>query len=126
MDNAFIYINNIKFPYPSRDSGLQTVSTFVDSARTADGVMRGERIGRDVSKIELQWSALKPDVWAKMLREFEKFIFTVKYIDMVKNDWVTRTFYVGDRTAQPFLIDKTTNKPTWYLNCKANIIDVGM
>lgn len=125
MANGFIYINGVAFPYPDKDSGLQQVSTLVDSARTADGVMRGERIGRDVGKIELTWSVLTPETWSKMLQIFQNFTFSVRYIDMVTNDWVTRKFYVGDRSAQPFLVDPETNRPKYYLQCKANIIDVG-
>jgi hypothetical protein len=125
LANGFIYINGVAFPYPSRDSGLQQVSTLVDSARTADGVMRGERIGRDMGKIELTWAKLTPEEWSSMLRQFSNFTFSVRYIDMVTNDWVTRKFYVGDRSAQPFLVDPVTNRPKYYLQCKANIIDVG-
>lgn len=125
MANGFIYINEVAFPYPDKDSGLQQVSTIVDSARTADGVMRGERIGRDMGKIELTWSVLTPETWSKMLQIFQNFTFSVRYIDMVTNDWVTRKFYVGDRSAQPFLVDPETNRPKYYLQCKANIIDVG-
>ena len=125
MANGFIYINGVAFPYPDKDSGLQQVSTLVDSARTADGVMRGERIGRDMRKIELTWSVLTPETWSKMLQIFQNFTFSVRYIDMVTNDWVTRKFYVGDRSAQPFLVDPETNRPKYYLQCKANIIDVG-
>lgn len=125
MDNGFVYINGKPFPYPSRDSGLQTVVTLVDNARAADGSMRGEKIGRDQSKVELMWSALTPEQWSEMLQEFDKFEFTIRYIDMVTNDWITRTFYVGDRSAKPYLIDPITNRPKWYLNCKANVIDTG-
>ncbi len=125
MANGFIYINNVAFPYPDRESGLQQISTIVDSARTADGVMRGERVGRDMGKIELTWNVLTPEVWSQMLQQFNGFTFSVRYIDMVSNDWVTRTFYVGDRSARPFMVDPETNKPKYYLDCKANIIDVG-
>ena len=125
MANGFIYINNVAFPYPDRESGLQQISTIVDSARTADGVMRGERVGRDMGKIELTWNVLTPEVWSQMLQQFNEFTFSVRYIDMVSNDWVTRTFYVGDRSARPFMVDPETNKPKYYLDCKANIIDVG-
>lgn len=125
MANGFIYINNVAFPYPDRESGLQQISTIVDSARTADGVMRGERVGRDMGKIELTWNVLTPEVWSQMLQQFNGFTFSVRYIDMVANDWVTRTFYVGDRSAKPFMVDPETNKPKYYLDCKANIIDVG-
>lgn len=125
MADGFIYINGTAFPYPDKESGLQQVSTLVNSARTADGVMRGEKIGRDVAKIELTWNVLTPEVWSRMLQIFNNFTFTVKYIDMVTNDWATRTFYVGDRSARPFLVDPATNRPRYYVDCKANIIDVG-
>lgn len=124
--NGFVYINDVAFPYPDKDSGLQTVSTLVDSARTADGVMRGEKIGRDQGKIEMTWNVLTPEEWARMLRIFDaNFTFTIRYISMVTNNWITRTFYVGDRSARPFLIDPATNRPKYYTNCKANVIDVG-
>lgn len=125
LANGFIFINGVAFPYPDRDSGLQQVSTIVNSARTADGVMRGERVGRDMGKIELMWNVLTPEVWSQILQALSSFTFTVRYIDMVTNDWVSRTFYVGDRSAKPFLIDPATNRPKYYLQCKANIIDVG-
>lgn len=124
-NTGFIYINGMAFPYPDKDSGLQQVSTLVNSARTADGVMRGEKIGRDIGKIELVWNVLTPAVWSSMLQQFNNFTFTVRYIDMVTNDWITRTFYVGDRSAKPYLIDVNTNRPKYYVECKANIVDVG-
>ena len=104
---------------------MLTVATLVNSARTADGVMRGEKIGRDQSKIELMWNVLTPEKWSQMLQQFEDFTFTIRYIDMVTNDWVTRRFYVGDRSAKPFLIDPETNRPKYYVQCKANVVDVG-
>lgn len=122
---GFIYINGVAFPYPDRESGLQSVQTIVDSARNANGVMVGERVGRDMGKIELTWSVLTPEMWSQMLQIFSNFTFSLRYLDMVTNDWVTRTFYVGDRSAQPFLCDPETGRPKYYLNCKANVIDVG-
>ena len=125
MANGFIYINEMPFPYPDKDSGLQTIATLVNSARTADGVMRGEKIGRDQSKIELTWNVLTPEVWSAMLAQFDNFYFTCRYIDMRTNDWTTRQFYVGDRSARPFLVDPITNKPKYWVQCKANVVDVG-
>lgn len=125
-DLGFIYINDVPFPYPSKDSGLQTVVTLVNSARTADGVLRGEKIGRDQSKVELTWAILTPDQWSQMLQIFDQnFTFTIRYMDMVSNNWKTRTFYVGDRKAQPYMVDPTTNRPMFYKNCVANVIDTG-
>ncbi len=125
-DLGFIYINDVPFPYPSKDSGLQTVVTLVNSARTADGVLRGEKIGRDQSKVELTWAILTPDQWSQMLQIFDQnFTFTIRYMDMVTNNWKIRTFYVGDRKAQPYMVDPTTNRPMFYKNCVANVIDTG-
>jgi hypothetical protein len=87
--------------------------------------MRGEKIGRDQSKIELTWNVLTPEKWSEMLKQFDNFVFPIEYIDMVTNDWVTRKFYVGDRSAKPYMIDPVTNKPKFYVQCKANVIDVG-
>lgn len=125
--SGFVYIEGIAFPYPDSDSGLQTIATMVDSARTADGVVRGEKIGRDVGKVEMKWNVLPPEVWSAMLKIWdEHFYFTLRYISMKDNDWVERRFYVGDRTAKPFLIDPVTNKPKYYIECKANVVDVGL
>lgn len=123
---GYIYINGEPFPYPSNESGLQTTLTTVDGARMADGVFRGKKIGRDQSKVELTWRVLEPEVWARMLQIFNtSFTFTIRYFDMVRNDWHTRIFYVGDRTAQPFMVDAETGKPKYWQNCKANVIDTG-
>lgn len=126
MYNGFVYINDVEFPYPSHESGLQHTITTVDSARMADGVLRAKKIGRDQSKVELTWSALKAEQWSEMLKIFrDNFYFNIRYFDMVENDWVTRRFYVGDRTAQPFMVDKKTGRPRYWLNCQANVIDTG-
>lgn len=126
MYNGFVYINEVEFPYPSYESGLQTTITTVDSARMADGVLRAKKIGRDQSKVELTWAALTAEQWSKMLKIFkDNFYFNIRYFDMVENDWITRRFYVGDRSAQPFMVDKNTGRPRYWLNCQANVIDTG-
>lgn len=126
MYNGFVYINDEEFPYPSYESGLQTTITTVDSARMADGVLRAKKIGRDQSKVELTWAALTAEQWSKMLKIFkDNFYFNIRYFDMVENDWITRRFYVGDRSAQPFMVDKNTGRPRYWLNCQANVIDTG-
>lgn len=126
MYNGFVYINDEEFPYPSHESGLQTTITTVDSARMADGVLRAKKIGRDQSKVELTWVALTAEQWSKMLKIFkDNFYFNIRYFDMVENDWITRRFYVGDRSAQPFMVDKNTGRPRYWINCQANVIDTG-
>ena len=126
MYNGFVYINDVEFPYPSHESGLQHAITTVDSARMADGVLRAKKIGRDQSKVELTWAALTAEQWSSMLKIFrDNFYFNIRYFDMVENNWITRRFYVGDRTAQPFMVDKKTGRPRYWINCQANVIDTG-
>lgn len=124
-DTGYIYINNVALPYPDKESGALTVSTMVESARTADGVMRGERVGRDLRKIEMTWNVLEANEWSSILQLLNAFKVTVRYYDMVDNTWNTRLMYCSDRTARPYMVNKTTGKPKYYLNCSVNLIDIG-
>lgn len=122
----FAYINDLAVPYPKIGTGNQTVSTFVDAGRTASGVVKGEVVGRNIAKVELVWDMLTPEQWSTMLKEFKRsFYFRFRYIDMETNDWVTRRFYVSDRSANPFMINPETNRPRYWQNCKLNVIDCG-
>ena len=103
---SFITINGTKFPQPRR--GLELLSaTIVDSARNANGVVVGQKVGRDQQKLN------------------NLFFVTVTYPDMVNNRWTTRKMYPGDRTATPYHLDPNTGLPADYINCKVNIIDCG-
>lgn len=117
--------DTLQLPYAAYESGKQTIATVVDQARTADGIVRGSVVAK-ASKIELKWAVLTPSAWAQICRFFDKhFYFNVNYLDMTTNTFKTKKFYVGDRSAQPFIIDTVTGIPTYYLNCEANIIGVG-
>lgn len=117
--------DSIKIPFAAYESGKQTISTMVDQARTADGIVRGSVIAR-ANKIELKWAVLSPEAWANICRFFDKhFYFDARYWDMSANAFRTKTMYVGDRSALPFMINSTTGKPTYYLDCQANIIGIG-
>jgi len=124
--NAFIRINGNSYPQPRRGLNL-IVSTLVDSARNTNGVVVGQKVGRDQQKInDLEWGYLTAEEWSAILKEFDKgFYATITYPDMVNNRWTTRKMYPGDRTATPFHIDENTGLPLDYINCKVNIIDVG-
>lgn len=117
--------DTLQLPYVAYESGKQTIATVVDQARTADGIVRGSVVAK-ASKIELKWAVLTPAIWEQICRFFDKhFYFNCSYLDMTTNTFKTKKFYVGDRSAQPFLIDTVTGIPKYYLNCEANIIGVG-
>lgn len=122
--SAFITINGNAYPAPKRGLNFQ-VSTIVDSARNANGVVVGQIVGREQQKINsLEWPHLSAELWSAILQEFENFYVVVSYPDMVTNTWTTRKMYPGDRSATPLWLDDS-GFPTDYINCKVNLIDVG-
>ena len=128
-DGKFITLtagsDTLQLPFAAYESGKQTIATVVDQARSADGIVRGSVIAK-ASKIELKWAVLTPAKWAQICRFFDKhFYFNATYLDMTTNTFKTKKMYVGDRTAQPFLMDSDSGIPKYYLNCEANIIGVG-
>lgn len=120
-----IKINGKSFPRP--DVGLNfEVATYVDGGKNANGEFIGQKIGRDQYKIDnLQWYMLSASEWSAMLKEFSKFVVTVRFPDMVNNQMITLNMYPGNRTAVPMGEVDTNGLPLYYKNCKVNIIDCG-
>lgn len=121
----FLYINGVALPIPKR--GFTYIcTTTVDSSRNANAQVTGSKVGRDQIKLNnLEWGYLDADTWGRVLREFEKFKVAIKYYDPVKQQWMTRYMYPGDRTFEPFKINTQTGVPISYINCKCNLIDMG-
>lgn len=124
-----IKINGNEYPQPFRGLNGELefqVATIVDSARNANGVVVGQKVGRDQQKLNsLRWAYLDAATWSAILKEFENFFVTVTYPDMVNNAWTTRKMYPGDRSAKPLHVDPETGLPLDYVDCKVNLIDVG-
>ena len=121
---SYIKINGQDLPYPQR--GVQViVSTVVNSGRNADGVVVGQRIGRDQYKINgLEWPWLTASEWQQILTLISGFYFNVTFPDPVSGSARTVTMYCGDRSAEPYWVDEN-GTPTHYRNCKVNLIDTG-
>lgn len=122
--SPFLYINGVALPMPKTGFSY-TVTTTVDSSRNANAQVTGSKVGRDQIKLNnLEWPHLDARTWAKALREFEKFKVSIKYWDPVKQKWMTRYMYPGDRTFEVLKIN-SKGEPTEYINCKCNLIDMG-
>lgn len=121
---SYIIVNGMEFPSPKR--GVKpTVVTMVDAGRNANGTVVGQRVGRDQYKIDnLEWPWLPAETWSKMLKALENFFVYVTFPDPVSNSPRTIKMYPGDRTAEPYWVDGDEN-PTFYRNCKVNLIDTG-
>ena len=125
MDGTTIYVNGKPFPSPKR--GLDfIVATMVSAGKNAYGEFIGQKVGRDQYKLSsLEWPVLDAATWASMLQEVDKFVVTVKFPDMVRNDWRTLKMYPSDRSAKPYEVNEE-GFPTKYINCKVNLIDCGV
>lgn len=122
---AEILINGKSFPAP--DTGMKTVvTTNVSAGRNAFGEFIGDRVGRDLYKLDsLQWKFLSAETWSAILREFGSFVVLARIPDMVNNTWLTIRMYPGDRTATPCEWG-ADGLPTRYKDCKVNLIDCGV
>lgn len=119
------------FPQPARPLNMQ-IATIVDSSRNANGVVVGQKVGRDQQKIDgLFWAHLTAAQWAAILAVFDQHFFLyIKYPNMVTGTWTVREMYCGDRSAEPLWLNLNENStnaglPTDYINCKVNLIDTG-
>ena len=121
---AFLAINGYELPPCKRGVTIQ-VSTIVDSGRDANGAVVGQRVGRDQYKIDgLEWPWLTAQQWHEILYAMKDFFFYVTFNDPVNNIKRTLRMYCGDRSAEPYFVDGQGN-PTYYTNCKVNLVDTG-
>lgn len=121
---AFLTVNGVAFPPPKR--GVKpTVATLVDSGRNANGTVVAQRLGRDQYKIDtLEWPWLPAETWSMILSVLSNFFVMVTFTDPVSNTRRTVKMYCGDRSAEPYWVDDN-GSPTFYQNCKVNLIDCG-
>ena len=93
--------DNTNIPAPSKyDWKLSDVSS-ADAGRTEDGKMHKERITSKVH-IELEWQNVNDTDATTILTAFQPEYIEVKYFDYKSNDFLTKTFYVGDRAVSAY------------------------
>lgn len=122
---AFLELNGHPVPTPSR--GLEFVlSTAVNSGRNAENKVIGEKVGRDTLKYNnLTWKWLSATDWENICSILDSFFVTAKMWHPSKKKWVYIQIYPGDRSAQPYWLDKN-KEPTAYTDCKVNLIDTNV
>lgn len=123
--SSFLNVNGYDFPCPK--VGFQyIISSTVNAGRNANNAVIGQRVGRDLYKLNsMSWAMLEPETWQMMLRAVEDFYIPVTFEDYRTGEPITITMYPGDRTATPLFVDENTHKITKYENCKFNLIDAG-
>jgi hypothetical protein len=104
-------------PTPSKfEYKLSDVSA-ADAGRTEDGKMHKMRIAQKVH-LELEWQYVTTAQASTILTAFNPEYISVKYLDPKAADFVTKTFYVGDRSAPAY----NTKLGLWE-NVSFNIIE---
>lgn len=125
MKHSFLTIDGVAFPTPKRGVNIKIMTT-VSDGRSESNVFKGQKVGRDLQKIEnVIWPFLDADTWSVILKKAERFTFNVTYLDPVSNDWITRKMYVSDRECQPYKLDPNSGKTIKYAECKCSFVDAG-
>ena len=124
--SSFLNVNGYDFPCP-RAGFSYTITTTVNAGRNANNAVIGQRVGRDLIKLDnLEWACLDPEVWQMMLKAIETFYVPVTFEDYRTGKPTTIIMYPGDRVAKPLFADPKSHLVTKYENCKFNLIDAGL
>jgi hypothetical protein len=74
-----------------------------ESFRSLSGEMQRDRIAVKV-KLECRWNALTASQMSQLLQAMDDVFFEINYFDPFEGQYVTKTFYVGDRSAPVYSI----------------------
>jgi len=101
-DNPIRSVNGVTIPAPSKYDWKESDVSSADAGRTEDGLMHKETIAKKVH-IELEWQYIPDSDAQTLLQAFStNEYFSVTYYDYKAMDYLTKTFYVGDRNASAY------------------------
>lgn len=95
---------------------LQDVSS-PDAGRTEDALMHKKRIAQKV-KLQLAWNNIRIEDASAILNAFDDEYVEVCYLDPKAGGYLTKTFYVGDRSSPMY-----NNTCNVWSNVAFNIIE---
>lgn len=115
---------NVKYGY------TEDTEQLVKSQRNSKGVVVAEKVGRRLLKFNnLEWAYLTRDEYEWLQAQIAKFYCQVRFYDAREGAVITRKFYWGDFSAEPFEFDRDDPSgviiPKSYINVKVNLIDCG-
>lgn len=124
---ALVSVAGYDFPEPSTYSG--NTSTLVDSSRNVEGMMIGNVIRDDISKVEISWKYLTVEQWSRIQKCFRessggKFINMVTFFDQSEGGWIEREMYVSDRKAGMWRRSPTNGDVLGWTDCSLSLIQV--
>ena len=123
--SSFLNVNGYDLPSP-RYGFQYVVQTTVDAGRNLNGAMVGQKVGRDLIKLDqLQWVGLDVEERERILQLFDNFFVDVTFEDCRTGQPTTIKMYPGDRTVKPLFVDKDTHQVTKDEVLAVNLIDCG-
>lgn len=116
--NPIQSVNGGEVPCPSTYECIESDVSAADAGRTEDGLMHKMMIGRKVH-LQLAWNNISTHDASVILNAFTaQEYFSVEYLDPKQGVFVTKTFYVGDRSVPSY----STRLGIWQ-NVTFNIIE---
>lgn len=101
-DNPIQSVGGVVIPAPSKYDWMESDVSSADAGRTEDGKMHKEMITKKVH-IELEWENVGDETAQTVLQAFSNSeYFSVNYWDYKAMAFLTKTFYVGDRTVSAY------------------------
>ena len=115
---------NVKYGY------TEDTEQLVKSQRNSKGVVVSEKVGNRLVKFnDLEWPYMTRDDFEWLQEQVESFYCNLTYYDSRRKRVVTRQFYWGDLSAEPFEFNRNDPSgvliPESYINVKVNLIDCG-
>jgi len=147
--NKMIPPDNVKYGY------TEDTEQLVKSQRNSKGVVVSQKVGeaydgstgkRLLKFNNLEWPLLSRSDYRWLQEQIEKFYCYITFWDaragykpisgndysqgvMTDGGFVTKKFYWGDFSAEPWEFERDTDDgllvPNWYINVKVNLIDCG-
>lgn len=118
MALEIIKINGISFKPSEMTIGIQDVSAS-DAGRDQTGRMHKNRITQKAT-IQLSWWCPSRELTSQILTAVDSEYFPVQYYDPKTNTLVTKTMYVGDRSAP---VQMWNDKRAFYTSVSFNLIE---
>ena len=115
--NPIQSVGGVEVPIPSTFKWQLSDVSDEDAGRTEDAKMHKMRIAQKIH-IDLAWSYISTEDASTILNAFDPEYINVTYLDPKAADFVTKRFYVGDRSAPLY----NTGMDLWE-NVAFNIIE---
>lgn len=123
--SSILIVNGVSFPPPQRGFQIKVITT-VDSGRNANGGVVAQVVGRNQYKLEaMRWPCLSGELWERMLGAVKPFFVPVRFENPETGGFTSITMYPGDRSGEPYWIDRGSKKVKMYRECSFNLIDCG-